>query len=130
MTVLPDDVGANLLEKGAPFADFASRSSATYHDWGHVYLSPTHSDASWLSVAIDCNRPQSTTGIGPIAAIPLSQRNHLWKRCGFVRPGTGGSTTSHLPQRSRPESAAHSSRLFWADLMKRPKERSFRRFSA
>jgi len=26
-------VGATLLEKGAPFADFAGRSSATTHDW-------------------------------------------------------------------------------------------------
>jgi hypothetical protein len=33
MTVLSDDVGATLLEKGAPFADFAGSLRATDHDW-------------------------------------------------------------------------------------------------
>ena len=33
MTVLSDDVGAALLEKDAPFADFAGRRRATNHDW-------------------------------------------------------------------------------------------------
>ncbi len=35
MTVLSDDVGATLLEKGAPFADFAGRCCATTHDRGN-----------------------------------------------------------------------------------------------
>jgi hypothetical protein len=30
---MPDDVGATLLEKGAPFADSAGRFVATIHDW-------------------------------------------------------------------------------------------------
>ena len=33
MTILSDDVGATLLEKGAPFADSTGRSSAPNHDW-------------------------------------------------------------------------------------------------
>jgi hypothetical protein len=33
MTVLLDDVGATLLETGAPFADSAGRHYATNHDW-------------------------------------------------------------------------------------------------